>query len=80
MTRHALGLDLRRGRNADWPMQDLAEADGRPILEQLLGGPIMVAPPLDGPQFPPLPAPGEPVGSRPGSRTGGPSGPSNSPR
>eukprot|EP00972_Heterocapsa_arctica_P014553 2142406-Heterocapsa_arctica.AAC.1 len=47
------------------------EVDGpdmRPILEQLLNGPIRTVPPLEGPQFPPLPAPGEHVGTRPGPR------------
>eukprot|EP00972_Heterocapsa_arctica_P115536 16448277-Heterocapsa_arctica.AAC.1 len=34
----------------------------------LLAGPIEVAPPMNGETFPLLPAPGEPVGTRPGPR------------
>eukprot|EP00972_Heterocapsa_arctica_P051942 7640144-Heterocapsa_arctica.AAC.1 len=48
LTRYALGLNLSRGRNADRPIFGMDDTDVRPILEQLLGGPPRVVPPLDG--------------------------------
>eukprot|EP00972_Heterocapsa_arctica_P047044 6941700-Heterocapsa_arctica.AAC.1 len=39
LTRHSMGLTLLRGRNADWPIQEVAAAGGGQILRMLLAGP-----------------------------------------
>eukprot|EP00972_Heterocapsa_arctica_P068718 10153890-Heterocapsa_arctica.AAC.1 len=70
LTRYNLGLNLDTGMNKGRkPKADEAPA-AMPTLRQLLGLDPREVPALIGPEFPPPPAPGEPVGTSPGSRQG----------
>eukprot|EP00972_Heterocapsa_arctica_P083081 12242150-Heterocapsa_arctica.AAC.1 len=70
LTRHSLGATMLKGRNADRPPQVVAPAGGGQLLRMLSAEAVPVAPPLNPEAFPPLPAPGEPVGTQSGMGPG----------